>query len=69
MKALTQKKMAELLGISDGHLCDILRGRRRMSVNVARKIKAKTNISFDFSFEHTPEEVFSAVRTSLNQGS
>lgn len=65
---LTQKKIADTLDISGGHLSDILRGRRCISRRLAEKIKRKTGLPFDFSLEKPPKEVFLAVRATLLQG-
>ncbi len=64
---ITQKNIADILGISDGHLSDILRGRREISKRVAEKIKNKTGLPFDFSLEKPAKDVFLAVRATIIQ--
>ncbi len=61
MDEITQKEIADYIGISQGHLSDILRGRREMSRQVAQKIKAKTGLPYDFILEQTPSFVIAAI--------
>ena len=42
---LTQVKMAQLLGISKGTLCDIEKGRQLVSPSLAQKISKKVGFS------------------------
>lgn len=39
----TQRAFAKLSGVSEPHICDILKGYKRPGPDVARKISAATN--------------------------
>jgi plasmid maintenance system antidote protein VapI len=47
MKKITQKELAERLEISQGHISDIIRGRRAISVSLACRIKKLTGMRLD----------------------
>lgn len=42
-----QQDLAKLLGISQSHLCNILRGNRRASLNLALQIAKLTNVPIE----------------------
>jgi DNA-binding XRE family transcriptional regulator len=42
---MTQQKMADILGIAKGTLCDIEKGRQLVSVELAKKIANKAALS------------------------
>lgn len=45
MKDLTQKEMADYVGISKSGLCDIEKGRQSVSIELAAKIARKCGLS------------------------
>jgi transcriptional regulator with XRE-family HTH domain len=45
MKDITQKEMADFLGIAKGTLCDIEKGRQFVSIDLAYKIAKKCGLS------------------------
>lgn len=64
-KTIYQKNVAEFIGISDGYLCDILRGRRSISKQAAKKIKSAAKLSLDDIDDLTPREVYEKVREKM----
>jgi len=65
MDEITQKEIANYIGVSDGHLSDILRGRRDMSRQVAQKIKDKTGFPYDFTLEQEPMFVVESIKNHM----
>ena len=49
---LKQKDLAELLGIEAPRVSELLRGKRRVSIDVARQLYRKLGIPADFILEH-----------------
>jgi transcriptional regulator with XRE-family HTH domain len=44
---VSQLELAKLLGISQSHLCNVLRGNRRASLNLALQIAKLTNVPIE----------------------
>ena len=47
MKSINQSDIAAWLGVSQGHLSNILAGRKPLTINLMRTIKQKTGLSLD----------------------
>lgn len=47
MKHVNQVDMAVWLGMTQGHLSNILAGRKPLTINVLRTIRDKTGVSLD----------------------
>jgi len=43
----TQRDLAKLLGISQSHLCNVMRGNRRASLNLALELAKVTNVPIE----------------------
>jgi len=66
-KKLSRTEVAKTLGISVGHTCDILRGRRQISKRLAIKISEVAGLPLDFSLTKSPEDVFSAALAAASR--
>ncbi|OFZ29336.1 MAG: hypothetical protein A2622_07475 [Bdellovibrionales bacterium RIFCSPHIGHO2_01_FULL_40_29] len=64
MKNLTQKEMAEYLGVSKSTLCDIEKGRQFVSIELAYKIAKKCGLSEAMAVECTVRDQIK--RSGLN---
>lgn len=53
MQDLTQKEMADLIGIPKGMLCDIEKGRQVVSIDLAFRIAKRSGLSEAFAVECT----------------
>lgn len=51
LKNKTQKEMADFLGIAKGTLCDIEKGRQRVSIELAARIAKKCGLSEAMAIE------------------
>lgn len=49
---MNQREMAQLLEIAETRLSEILRGKRRVSLGLAKKLRAKLGIDADFILEY-----------------
>jgi transcriptional regulator with XRE-family HTH domain len=55
MKRGTQTRLAKASGSSDGHICDILQGRRRPGWDLAKKLAALTGTEPSLWMDSPPE--------------
>jgi HTH-type transcriptional regulator/antitoxin HigA len=51
-RKLKQKDLAELLGIEAPRVSELLRGKRRVSIDIARQLYKQLGIPADFILEH-----------------
>lgn len=51
-RKLKQKDLADLLGIEAPRVSELLRGKRRVSIDIARQLFKKLGIPADFILEH-----------------
>ena len=50
----TQEELAEIAGISQSHLCNVLRGNRSCSASVALRLSKITNVPVETIIEASP---------------
>ena len=48
---LTQKGVAEIIGINEARLSEIMRGKRRININVAKQLNTRLHIPADMILE------------------
>jgi hypothetical protein len=60
-KYISQKEIAELVGISPAFLCHILKGRKRCPPMVAQRFEDNTGINRDVLVFGKPEEIRQAL--------
>ena len=51
-KGLNQKQAAKLLGISESRVSDILNGRRKINLNIAKRLRDNFGVSIDFILDN-----------------
>lgn len=51
-RGVNQKEVAKLLGISESRISDLLGGRRRLNLNIAKKLRDNLGISADFILDY-----------------
>lgn len=51
-RGINQKQTATLLGISESRVSDILNGRRKLNLNIAKRLRDCFGISADFIFDY-----------------
>ncbi|MBC7919937.1 MAG: helix-turn-helix domain-containing protein [Ferruginibacter sp.] len=51
-RKLKQKDLADLLGVNTSRVSEILNGKRRISLEVAKRLRSKLQIDADFILEH-----------------
>ena len=50
-KGVNQKQAAKLLGISESRVSDLLNGKRKLNLNIAKRLRDNFGISADFIFD------------------
>ena len=50
-KGVNQKQAAKLLGISESRVSDFLNGKRKLNLNIAKRLRDNFGISADFIFD------------------
>ena len=50
-KGVNQKQAAKLLGISESRFSDLLNGKRKLNLNIAKRLRDNFGISADFIFD------------------
>lgn len=66
MKDLSQKEMADYLGVSKSTLCDIEKGRQFVSIELAYKIAKKCGLSEAMAVECTVRDQIKRSGLKLN---
>ena len=51
-KGVNQKQAASLLGISESRVSDLLNGRRKLNLNIAKRLRDNFGIPADFIFDY-----------------
>ena len=46
-KNLKQKEMASILGIDESRMCEIMKGKRKISMSIAKRLRDRLSISAD----------------------
>ena len=49
---LKQRDTAKLLGISEGRMSELLSGKRRVSIRIAKRLRDSLNINSDFILDN-----------------
>jgi len=49
---LTQKGIAQMIGVDEARLSEIMRGKRKININIAKKLKTSLNIPADTILEY-----------------
>ncbi len=65
MKDLSQKDMAEFLGMAKGTLCDIEKGRQIVSIELASKIAKKCKLPEAMAVEYAVNDLLRRAKLTL----
>lgn len=64
MKRGNQTKLADKTNISYAYMCQILKGKRRPSWRIAKKLAAATRTKPDLWMEGSPEKIEGALKAA-----
>ena len=62
---MTQVEIAEMLGVTQGQISEIVNGKREISKNQAKNIKRKTGLSLDVILENDGRYVIDLIKQRI----